>query len=126
MNLITVELVGMLGLEVHNNPNPYPLGWVNKDAEIKVTKQWKIRFTISVDFIDEVDLDVVPYDVCGVMFGSPYMYKCDAVFMRRANQHHIIKYGKTTNINAHKGKSNISLVSANQAKKLINSCKKYV
>jgi len=37
-NLIVVELVNKLGLEVHDNPNSYPLGWVNKDAKLKVTK----------------------------------------------------------------------------------------
>jgi uncharacterized protein (UPF0128 family) len=45
---------------------------------------------------------------------------------QRANQYHLIKDGKSYIINAHKGKSKISLVSANQAKKLISSSKKYV
>jgi hypothetical protein len=62
----------------------------------------------------------------GVVFGSPYMYMRDAIFMRRANQYHLIKDGKSFIINAHKGKSKISLVSAHQAKRLINSTKKYV
>lgn len=93
---------------------------------MKVTKQCKIRFVISVDFINEVDLDVVPLDVCGVMFGSPYMYMHDAIFKRRANQYQLIKDGKSFIINAHKVKSKFSLISANQAKKLISSSKKYV
>jgi hypothetical protein len=62
-----------LGLESHDHPIPYPLRWVNKDEDIKVTKQCKIKFIISVDFIDEVELDVVPLDICGVVFGIPYM-----------------------------------------------------
>jgi hypothetical protein len=37
-NLIAKYLVNKLGLEVQDHPNPYPLGWVNKDAEVKVTK----------------------------------------------------------------------------------------
>ena len=73
-NLIAAKLVKKLGLEIRDHPNPYPLGWVNKDAELNVTKQCKIKFSISVDFIDEVELDMVPLDACGVMFGSPYMY----------------------------------------------------
>jgi hypothetical protein len=83
-NLIAVDLVNKLGLEVHNHPIPYPLGWVNKDAEIKVMKQCKIKFSISVDFIDEVELDVVPLDVCGVVFGIPYMYMRDEIFMQES------------------------------------------
>jgi hypothetical protein len=121
-----VDLVNKLGLEVHDHPIPYPLGWVNKDAKIKVTKQCKIKFVVSVDFIDEVELDIVPLDVCGVVFGIPYMYMRDAIFMQRANQYRLIKDGKSYIINTHKGKSKISLVSANQAKKLISSSKKYV
>jgi hypothetical protein len=73
--------VNNLGLEVHDHSIPHPLGWVNKDAKIKVTKQCKIKFVLSVDFIDEVELDVAPLDVCGVVFESPYMYMRDAIFM---------------------------------------------
>ena len=43
-NLIAADLVSKLGLEVHDHPSPYPLGWVNKDTEIKVTKWCKIKF----------------------------------------------------------------------------------
>jgi hypothetical protein len=85
-----------------------------------------ITFVVSEYFIDEVVLDVVPLDACGVVFGSPYMYIRDAIFMQRANQYRLIKDGKSYIINTHKGKSEISLVSANQAKKLISSNKKYV
>lgn len=84
-NLITTDLVKKLGLEVHDHPHPYPLGWVHKDAKLKVTKHCKIIFAIGVDFIDEVELDVGPIDVCGVVFGSTHMYMHDAIFMRRAN-----------------------------------------
>jgi hypothetical protein len=86
-NLIETDLVSKPRLEVHDHPSPYLLGWVNKDAEIKVTKQCRTKFAISVDFVDEVELDVVPLNVCGVMFGSPNMYMRDAIFMWRANQY---------------------------------------
>ena len=69
---------------------------------------------------------VLPLDVCGVMFGSPYMYMCDSIFTRRSNQYQLVKDGKSFIINVNKGKSEISLISANQANKLINSSKKYV
>jgi len=89
-------------LEVCHHPNPYPLGWVHKDTDLKVTKQCKIRFVISDDFIDEVDVDGVPLDICGVVFGSPYMYMHDALFMKRSNYYRLIKDGKSFIINAHK------------------------
>jgi hypothetical protein len=37
VNLIATFMASKLGLEVHDHPIPYPLGWINKDAEIKVT-----------------------------------------------------------------------------------------
>ena len=46
--------------------------------------------------------------------------------MRSYKQYWLIKDGKSFIINVHKGKSKFSLVSANQAKKLISSRKKYV
>lgn len=70
-------------MEVQYHPSPYPLGWVNKDAKLRVTKQCKINFSISATYIDEVEVDIVPLDVCGVVFGNPCMYKRDAIFMRR-------------------------------------------
>jgi len=73
-----------------------------------------------------VEVDVVPLDVCGVVFGSPYVYMRDAIFTRRANQYCLIKYGKSFIINSHKGKSKITLVSANQAKELLNSSRRFV
>jgi hypothetical protein len=37
-NIVVEELVSKLGLEVHDHPNPYPLGWVNKYVDIEVTQ----------------------------------------------------------------------------------------
>jgi hypothetical protein len=54
------------------------------------------------------------------------MYMRDVIFMQIFNQYRLIKDGKSYIINMHKGKSNISLESANQAKKMISSNKKYV
>jgi len=36
--LITYDLVSKLGLEFHDHVHQYPLGWVNKDVGLKVTK----------------------------------------------------------------------------------------
>jgi len=54
---------------------------VNKDVELKVTKQCKIKFSTSAYFIDEVELGVVPLDVTSVVFEIPYMYMKDVIFM---------------------------------------------
>jgi hypothetical protein len=44
-----------------------------------------IQIVVSADFIDKVKLDTIPLDVCGVLFGSPYMYMRDEIFMQREN-----------------------------------------
>jgi hypothetical protein len=103
-NIIEIDLIKKLGLDVHDHPSPYPLGWINKDEEIKVMKGCMIKFVVSVDFIDEVELDVIPLDMCGVVFGSPYVYMRDAILMQRANHYHMIKDGKYFIINVYKGK----------------------
>jgi hypothetical protein len=97
-------LVNKLGLEVHDHPSPYPLGWVKKDVEIKVTKKCKIESVVSAQFMDEVELDIVPLDVCGVVFVSPYIYMRYPIFIWRDKQYILIKEGKSFTINAHKGK----------------------
>lgn len=89
-------------------------------------KQCKVKLVISENYIDEVEVDLIPLDVCGALFGSPYMYMRDASFARRENQYHLIKDGKSFIIVVHNGKSKISLVCANQAKKLTSTSKKIV
>jgi hypothetical protein len=54
-----------------------------------------------------VELYAISLVVCEVVFGSPYMYVRDAIFMRRENKYHLIKDGKSFIINAHKAKSKI-------------------
>jgi hypothetical protein len=82
-NLIAEDLVNKLGFEFHDHSNPYPFGWVNKDVELKVTKQCKINFFINANYIDEVEVNVVLLDVYGVVFGSPYMGTRDTISWER-------------------------------------------
>ena len=38
VNLITEKVVTQLGLEIYNHPKSYPLGWVNSETKLYVTK----------------------------------------------------------------------------------------
>ncbi len=49
---------------------------VNKELEIKVTKECIIKSATNVEFIYEVEFDVVPLDVRGDVFGSLYIFIC--------------------------------------------------
>jgi hypothetical protein len=60
-----------------------------------------------------VKVVVVQFDVCSVVFGSPYIYMRDVISMRRENQYRVVKDVESFIINAHKVKPKISLVSSN-------------
>ena len=77
------------------------LGWVNKEVEIRVIKQCKIKFSISENYVDEVEVDAISLDVCGIVFGSPYMFMRNVI------------------INAHKGRYNISLEMSTKPRNLL-------
>jgi hypothetical protein len=94
-----------LDLEMHDHPHPYPLGWMNKDVYLKFTKQCKLRFVIIANFIDEIEVNVMPLDVYIVVLGSPYMYMMNDIFVKVENQYCLIKDGKSLIINAYKEKS---------------------
>jgi len=72
-NLILETMVSNLGLETFNHPNPYPLGWMHCNASLQVTKQCKFKFAICAKYIDEILVDIVPLDTCGVILGNPYI-----------------------------------------------------
>lgn len=40
----------------------------------QVTRKCFFKFEITANFVDEVELDVVPLDISGVVLGSPYLY----------------------------------------------------
>jgi hypothetical protein len=115
-----------MGLETKPYPKPYPLGWVCNKAKLNATKQCRTRFSIASKLIDEVDLDVVPLDICGIVLGIPYLYDRKAVFFRHENKYHLNKGGVEYIVRAHSIRVNTTLVSAGQMKRLINTNKRYV
>ena len=122
-NLISESLVKKLGLEVKPHPKPYPLGWIHDKVKLNVTKKCKVKFVISSKLVGEVELDVIPLDICGIVLGSSYLYDRKAFFFRHENKYQITKYGVEYIIRAHQTKVSSSLVSARQMKRLVNSSK---
>ena len=82
-------------------------------------------FVISENFIDRSEVNVAFLWLHCSVLQPIHVYKLSFLY-EKGNQHRLIKYGKYFIINAYKGKSQVSLVSAHQAKKLINASKKYV
>jgi hypothetical protein len=126
VNLISEALVKNMGLETKPHPKPYPLGWVCDKAKLNVTKKCRVRFDIASNLIDEVDLDVVSLDICGIVLGSPYLYDRKAVLFCHENKYHLTKGGVEYIVRAYSMGVNTTLVSAGQMKRLINTNKRYV
>jgi hypothetical protein len=125
-NLISEETVKKLKLETIPHPKPYPLGWICDNDKLQVTRRCKLRFAITANFIDEVELDVIPLDICGIVLGSPYLYDRKAIFHRHENKYHLFKNGVEYIVRAHTKKMNLSLVNVGQMKKLVNASKNFV
>ena len=125
-NLISEEIVKKLHLETKLHPKPYPLGLVCDNTHLQVTKQCRLTFSITYGFVHEVDLDVVWLDIYGIVLGSPYLYDRKATFYGEDNKYHLTKYGIEYIVRAHRMKTNVSLVSTNQMKRLVNASKNFV
>lgn len=73
VNLISEAIVKKLNLETTPHTKPYPLGWVCDDTKFQVTRKFEQKFSIIANFIDEVELDVLPFYICGFVLGSAYL-----------------------------------------------------
>lgn len=89
-------------------------------------RKCKLKFAITAKFIDEVELDVVPLDICGIILGSPYLYERKCIFHRHENKYHLLKNGVEYILRAHNKKTNISIVNAGHMKTLVNLSKNFV
>lgn len=122
-NLISEALVKKLGLKTRPHVSPYPLGWIRNKDKLQVTKQCWDRFCISSKLVDEIELDVVPLDICGIILRSPYLYDRKAVFFRHENKYHLMKDGVEYIVISHHMKVSAILVSAGNIKGLVDSSK---
>ena len=95
---------------------PYPLGWIFDNDQVQVTKQCKLQFTITSSFIDEVELDVVPLDICMMVLGSPYLYDRKVIFYLEQKMYYIFKDGIEFIVRAHHMKTNLTIVTTGHMK----------
>eukprot|EP00253_Pinus_taeda_P019021 PITA_19021 len=125
VNLISEAIVKKLGLLTKPHKKPYPLGWVCDKAKLQVTRQCKLGFSFGSTFVDEVELDIVPLDICGVL-GIPYLYDGKTILYRAENKYQLVKDGIEYIVRAHKLKNNYTLINSGQMKRIVNSCKKFL
>jgi hypothetical protein len=126
LKLISEALVKKMGLVMKPHPKPYPLGWVCDQEKLNVTKQCRIKFSIALRLIDELYLDVVPLDICGIVLGSPYLYDRKEIFFRHEKKYHLTKGGVEYIVRAHSIRVNSILFSAGKMKRIITTNKRYV
>jgi hypothetical protein len=125
-HLISKDTVKKLKLETTPHTKPYPLGWICDNSKLHVTRRCKLRFSITANFIDEVELDVIPLDICGIVLGSTYLYDRRDIFHRHENKYHLFKNKVEYIVREHTKKLNLSLVNARQMKRLVNASKNFV
>lgn len=98
------------------NTKPYPLGWVCEDS----THECKLKFSITSSYVDEVEIDVVPLDICGIVLGCPNLYDRKAIFFREHNEYHFFKDEIKYIARSHKMKTNLFVVATGLMKMLVN------
>jgi hypothetical protein len=123
VNLISEEIVKKLGLTTTPHQKPYLLGWVHDNAKLQITSECRLRFSIGSKWIDEVDLDMVPLDICGIVLGSPYLYERKTIFFWKKKKYHLTKDGVEYVVRAHITAANPSLISVGQMNRPIHTCK---
>lgn len=107
-------------METIPHRKPYPLGWICDNSKLQVTLKCILKFAIAANFFDEVELDVVPLDICVICFGSPYLYDRKEIFHCHDNKYHLFKYGIEYIVREHHKKLNLSFVNDGQMKRLVN------
>jgi hypothetical protein len=88
-NLISEDTAKNLKLETTPHPKPYHFNWICDNAKFHVTKRCKLIFSITANFIDDVELDVILMDICGIVLGRPYLYDRRGIFHHHENKYHL-------------------------------------
>ena len=81
-NGISKAMVTALGLSTWRIPEPKHLQWLNSCGMVKVTHKVHVPFTVG-DYVDEIECDVLPFEVCGRLLGRPWQYYHNALHAGR-------------------------------------------
>jgi hypothetical protein len=124
-NLISAEVIKWLALPTMPHPQPYTIGWLVKEAIFASANKCRLSYDIK-PFKDEVLCDVSPLEVCDVLLGQPYLWKCHVVYESRPHSVIITLNRKLYRIPEVVPPSVISLISAKQCRKVISQTGKFV
>ncbi|CAA7016809.1 unnamed protein product [Microthlaspi erraticum] len=76
-NLVSQKLVDFLKLPTKEHENPFPLGWIKKGSQVRVTMTCRVPISIGKHYKEKIICDVLDMDVCHVLFGRPWQYDND-------------------------------------------------
>jgi hypothetical protein len=88
-NGISKAVVATLGLSTWRIPEPKLVAWLNSCGMLKITHKVRMPFTVG-DYVDEVECDVLPLEVCGLLLGRPWQYDRNVTHARRANTYYFV------------------------------------
>lgn len=89
-NIIGQKTVKKLRLTIKKHPNPYIIGWIKAVDDVKITKRYKVPFSIG-KYKDEVYCKIVDKDNCNLIFGRPWQFDVDARHESRENIYKLSK-----------------------------------
>jgi hypothetical protein len=92
-NGLSKTMVTTLGLSTWRIPEPKHVAWLNRCSMMKVTHKVRVPFTVS-DYIDEVECDVLPLEVCGLLLGRPWQYDRNVTHAGIENTYSFVHDGK--------------------------------
>jgi hypothetical protein len=92
-NGISRAVVASLGLSTWRIPEPKHVELLNSCGVLKVTHKVRVPLTVG-DYVDEVECDVLPLEVCGILLGRPLQYDRNVTHAGRANIYSFMHDGK--------------------------------
>jgi hypothetical protein len=97
----------------------------HQGSDLRVSQQCRLSYDIK-PFKDKVLCDVSPLEVCNVLLGQPYLWKCHVVYESRPRSVIITLNRKLYRIPEVVPPSVISLISSKQCRKVISQTGKFV
>jgi hypothetical protein len=123
--LISAEVVKWLALLTTLHPQTYTIRWLRQGSDLRICQQCQMSYDIK-PFKDKVFCDVSPLEVCDVILGKPYLWKCHVVYEFRPRSVIITLNRKLYRILEAVPPSAISLIYDKQCRKVISQMRKFV
>jgi hypothetical protein len=124
-NLISAKVIKQLALPTMPHPQPYTIGWLCQGSYLCIDQQCRLLYGIK-PFKDEVLCDVSPLEVCDVLLGQTYLWKCHVVYESRPCSIIITLNRKLYRIPEAVPPSDISLISTKKCRKVISQMVKFL